>query len=234
MDLSNVAGKLNNNPTIVSGQGNSELWIFALGTDNLPYCWDSDGNFGPISGTRVLGPLSASLRQFEQGFHVFYEAWDHSVVHSYRTDPQSDWQTEPLGGLTYGFPSGAVVPSTGDLVVFQLGTDGMLYWNQKPNGDQTPSNPWSGWNSISSAAGATGTVLSGTPSFSLTPSGTWMVFVPTTASAGLAMFTSSSTGAWTFTDLGGNWISSPTATGAGVFTEGKTTGLWQWISTSSA
>jgi hypothetical protein len=44
------------------------------------------------------------------------------------------------------------------------------------------------------------------------------------------MFTFSSDGAWTFTDLGGNWISAPTATGAGVFTEGKTTGLWQWLS----
>jgi hypothetical protein len=44
------------------------------------------------------------------------------------------------------------------------------------------------------------------------------------------MFTSSSTGAWTSTDLGGNWISAPTATAAGVFNEGKTTGLWQWIS----
>jgi hypothetical protein len=225
-----LPGRLNSDPTIVPGQGNSELWIFGLGTNNLPYVWDSTGDFVQISNTPVLGPLSASLRQFEQGFHVFYMAWDRSVVHSYRTDPRAPWQTESLGGTTFGFPAGVVVPSTGDLVVFQLGTDGMLYWNRKANGDQMPSNPWSGWQSISYAAGATGTVLAGTPSFSLTPSGTWMLFVPISATDGLAMFTSSSDGAWTFTDLGGNWISAPTATATGVFTEGKTTGLWQWLS----
>jgi hypothetical protein len=225
-----LPGRLNNDPTVVPGQGNAELWIFGLGTNYLPYVWDTTGDFVQISTTPVLGPLSASLRHFEQGFHVFYMAWDRSVVHSYRTDPRAPWQTEPVGGITIGFPSGTVVPSTGDLVVFNIGTDGMLYWNRKPNGDQTPSNPWSGWQSISEAAAATGTLLMGTPSFSLTPSGTWVVFVPTSASDGLAMFASSSTGAWTFTDLGGNWISSPTATAAGVFTEGKTTGLWQWIS----
>ena len=223
-----LPGTLNNDPTIVAGQGNDELWIFGLGTNNLPYVWDSTGNFVQISNLPVLGPLSASLRQFEQGFHVFYMAWDRSVVHSYRTDPEAPWQTESLGGTTLGFPAGTVVPSSGDLVAFNIGTDGMLYWNRKPNGDQTPSNSWSGWQSISDAAGATGTVLGGTPSFSLNSDGTWAVFVPTAASAGLAMFTSSSEGAWTFTDLGGNWISAPTATAAGVFTEGKTTGLWRW------
>jgi hypothetical protein len=224
-----LPGRLNNDPTIVPGQGNSELWVFGTGTNDLPYVWDSDGNFAQISATQVLGPLSASLRQFEEGFHVFYMARDRSVVHSHRTRPQAPWETESLGGTTLGFPSGTVVPSTGDLVVFQLGTDGMLYWNRKANGDQTPSNPWSGWQSISYAAGATGTVLDGTPSFALTSSGTWAVFVPTSASDGLAMFTSSSDGAWTFTDLRGNWISAPTATAAGVFSEGKTTGLWQWL-----
>jgi hypothetical protein len=105
----------------------------------------------------------------------------------------------------------------------------MLYWNRKANGDQTPSNLWTGWQSISYAADATGTVLMRTPSFSLNSDGTWTVFVPTAASSGLAMFTSSPNGAWTFTDLGGNWISAPTATATGVFTEGKTTGLWQWL-----
>jgi hypothetical protein len=70
----------------------------------------------------------------------------------------------------------------------------------------------------------------GTPSFSLTPSGTWTVFVPTAASNGLALFTSAADGSWTFTDLGGTWISAPTATATGAFTEGKTNGLWQWIS----
>ncbi len=225
-----LQGRLNNDPTIVPGQGNSELWIFGLGTNYWPYVWDNTGNFVQISTTPVLGPLSASLRQFEQGFHVFYLAWNRSVVHSYRADPQAPWQTESLGGLTFGFPAGAVVPPTGDLVVFQLGTDGMLYWNRKANGDQTPSNLWSGWQSISEAAGATGTVLTGTPSFSLTPTGTWMVFVPTSALNGLSIFTSSSDGAWAFTDLGGNWISAPTATATGVFTEGKTTGLWRWLS----
>ncbi|HLK93156.1 MAG TPA: hypothetical protein VKZ18_24895, partial [Polyangia bacterium] len=49
------------------------------------------------------------------------------------------------------------------------------------------------------------------------------------ASNGLAMFTSASDGSWTFTDLGGTWISAPTATATGAFTEGMTTGLWQWI-----
>ena len=225
-----LPGRLNSEPTIVSGQGNSELWIFGLGTNYLPYVWDANGNFAQISTTPVLGPLSASLRQFEEGFHVFYLAWDRSVVHSYRTNPQAPWQTEPLGGTTFGFVNGTVVPSTGDLVVFQLGTNGMLYWNRKANGDQTPSNPWTTWQSISEAADATGTVLTGTPSFSLTPSGTWMVFVPT-VSNGLALFTSSLDGAWTFTDLGPTWIGAPTATATGVFTEGTTTGLWQWLPT---
>lgn len=224
-----LSGTLDNDPTIVPGQGNGELWIFGLGTNYLPYVWDTTGNFVQISTTPVLGPLSASLRQFEEGFHVFYMAWDRSVVHSYRTDPQAPWQTESLGGTTLGFPVGTVVPSTGDLVAFNIGTDGMLYWNRKPSGDQTPSNPWTGWQSISDAAGATGTVLSGTPSFFLSSDGGGAVFVPTAASDGLAMFTYSSTGAWTFTDLGGNWISAPTATATGVFTEGKTTGLWQWL-----
>ena len=44
------------------------------------------------------------------------------------------------------------------------------------------------------------------------------------------MFTSSSTGTWAFTNLGGSWISAPTATGAGVFIQGRTTGLWRWLS----
>ena len=99
-----LPGRLDNDPTIVPGQGNSELWIFGLGTNYWPYVWDSSGNFVQISTTPVLGPLSASLRQFEQGFHVFYMAWDRSVAHSYRTDPQSPWQTESLGGLTSGSP----------------------------------------------------------------------------------------------------------------------------------
>ncbi|HLK90267.1 MAG TPA: hypothetical protein VKZ18_10255, partial [Polyangia bacterium] len=176
-----LQGRLNNDPTIVPGQGSSELWIFGLGTNEIPYVWDKDGNLVQVSPTRVLGPLSASLRQFEEGFHVFFVAWDRSVVHSYRADPQASWQTESLGGTALGFVAGTVVPSTGDLVLFELGTDGMLYWNSKPNGDQTPSNAWTGWQSISWAAGATGTALMGTPSFSLTPSGTWMVFVPTAA-----------------------------------------------------
>ena len=223
-------GTLNNDPTIVPGLGASDLWIFGLGTDYLPYVWDNGGGITQISSTPVLGPVSASLRQFEEGFHVFYLAWDRSVVHSYRATPQASWQTESLGGVTFGFPAGTVVPTTGDLVVFQLGTDGMLYWNRKTNGDQSPSNPWTGWQSISVAAGATGTVLTGTPSFLRTPSGTWTVFVPTSASKGLAMFTSSASGAWSFTNLGGNWISAPTATGAGVFVQGRTTGLWRWLS----
>jgi hypothetical protein len=224
-----LPGRLNNEPTIVPGQGNNEFWIFGLGTDYLPYCWDSDGNIGPVSNTRALGPLSASLRRFEQGFHVFYMAWDRSVIHSYRSDRGSPWQTESVGGNTLGFPTGTVVPSTGDLVAFNIGTDGNLYWNRKFNGDQVPSNPWIGWQSISWAANATGTALMGTPAFFLNPDGTWTVFVPTAASNGLAMFTLSTNGAWTFTDLGGNWISAPTATATGVFTQAKTTGLWQWI-----
>jgi hypothetical protein len=152
------------------------------------------------------------------------------VIHTYLTERGAPWQTESLGGNTFGFPTGTVVPSTGDLVAFNIGTDGNLYWNRKFNGDQTPSNPWTGRESISWAAGATGTALMGTPSFFPNPDGTWTVFVPTAASNGLAMFTFLTNGAWTFTDLGGTWISAPTATATGVFTQGKTTGLWQWIS----
>jgi hypothetical protein len=219
-------GTINNDPTILTGFTGTDLWTFAIGTDYLPYVWDSAGNFTSIPGPPVLGPISASLRSAGSGFHIFYLGWDRTVRHAYRATTTAAWQTESLGGVTFGYPAGKV-DSNGDLVVFQLGTDGLLYWKKKVSGDQTPSNPWTGWTSISQSASATSTILTGMPGF-FGGSGAWTVFVPK-RSGGLAKFTlASGSTQWQFADLGGTFTSPATTNSTGAFIRDRAYALWKW------
>lgn len=221
------SGQINNDPTIISGQGSGQLWTFALGTDYLPYVWDASGNHLPVSNQPGLGPISASLRGVNQGFHVYYLRWDGAIQHAYRSSSTMPWQNEVIDGNAIGFPTGTVA-ANGDLYVFDIGTDGMLYYKMKASGDQTPSNPWTGWNSISSSAGKSSTVITGTPSFSIGSNNAWSVFV-VLPSRDLAVFTASSpTSTWTFADLGGLFVGPPTSHWTGAFIRGRSTGLYTW------
>jgi len=225
-----LPGVMNNDPMILTGVAGGDLWTFGLGTDYLPYVWDANGNITQISSTPALGPLSASLRSAGQGFHVFFLAWDRTVRHAWRATTTAAWQSESLGGTTFGYPSGTV-DGNGDLVVFQLGTDGRLYWNRKTAGDQTPTNPWTGFQSISQAAGATGTVLTGMPAFS-GGAGAWLVLVPAQTSNHMIEFSRSTSGTWTFTDLGGTWTSPAVPNGTSFFIRDRPYALWNWTTTS--
>jgi hypothetical protein len=220
------SGVINNDPTIISGRTGTALWTFATGTDYLPRVWDSSGNSTAIPGPPALGPISASLRSAGAGFHIFYLGWDRTVRHAYRATTISAWQTESLNGLTFGYPNG-VVDSNGNLVVFQLGSDGLLYWNRKFLGDQNPGNPWTGWTSISNSAGAA-TVLNGMPGF-FGGSGNWTVLVPLRSGGKIGKFTITfGSNVWSYTNLGGNFTSPFTTHSTGAFLRDLEMHMWDW------
>jgi hypothetical protein len=219
-------GTINNDPTIISGKTGTALWVFATGADYLPYVWDSNGNYTSIPGPPALGPISASLRGMGAGFHIFYLGWDRTVRHAYRVNATSPWQTESLGGTTFGYPTG-VVDSNGNLVVFQLGTDGLLYWNRKFLGDQNPGNSWTGWTSISNSAGG-GAVLNSMPGF-FGGSGTWTVLVPLRSGGHIGKFTiTNPSNVWSYTNLGGNFTSPFTTHSTGAFLRDLEMHMWDW------
>ncbi len=93
----------------------------------------------------------------------------------------ASWGSESLGGQIVGFPSAAV--TSGPVRrVYALGLDYRLYENAKVG-----AGSWSGWQSVSAAAGATATPLAGAPKAVVRADGVVVVHVRTRAN-GLAIF----------------------------------------------
>jgi hypothetical protein len=201
-----LGGVIISDPAAVSW-GPGRFDIVAFGGNYALYHWSSaqSGFDLPVASLRGVGAptivsaasnsLDAVFRDLGGGVSRLF--WD-----------GTRWSSEALGGSILGLPSAAVTPGPVRRVYF-LGHDNMLYENTKRTG-----TPWSGWISVSAAAGATGTALAGSPRAVLGADSVVSVHVRTKGNQ-LAIFRRPST--WRLTMPGGTvfqGVPTPVPSGA--------------------
>lgn len=150
-----LTGVIVSDPAVVSW-GPGRFDVVAFGGDYRLYHWSS-AQSGPdlpvtsLSGVGTPTLVSAGTNSLDAFFRdlgggVSRLSWN-----------GTSWGSEPLNGSILGVP-GAAVTSGPIRRVYALGHDNLLYENAKVGG-----GAWSGWASVSGAAGATATKLGGSP-----------------------------------------------------------------------
>lgn len=200
-------GVIVSDPAVVSW-GPGRFDVVAFGGDYKLYHWSSaGGGFDlPVAALQGVGTptlVSAGVNSLD----AFFRDTGGGVSRLFWNG--SNWGSEPLGGSIMGVP-GAAVTSGPVRRVYALGHDNLLYENAKAG-----SGAWSGWASVSMAAGATSTKLAGSPLALVRSSdGVVTVQVRTTANQ-LAVFARPA--GWNLTLPGGpTLLGAPTPVAAGI------------------
>jgi hypothetical protein len=223
-----MGGVINTDPAVISW-GTGRYDVVALGGDYRLYHWVGQGNtvspYEAVTGGLGLGPVSLSTWGPSR-LDVYFKGWDRAVYRASTDTGAGPWQgPERLGGVIDNFPSGIAL-SNKELRVYALGMDGALYEQFRPFG-----GTWSGWTSVSAAAGSAGTALAGTPSARVS-SGRPKIWVRSLANRNLTSFTLQSGSPWSFANHGGGILGTPTGASGGAFARGLGENLWRFNGTS--
>jgi hypothetical protein len=182
--------------------------VVAFGGNYVLYHWSSaqTGYDTPVASRQgVATPTIVSAGT--NSLDVVFRDLNAGVTHVFWNG--ANWDSESLGGLIRGMPGAVVTPGPA-LRVYALGTDQRLYEQAKVG-----SGTWSGWVSVSNAAGVAGTILGGSPHAVLRSSDSVATVHARTSDNRLGLFTRPSS--WSFTAQGaaGSFRGSPTPVPSG-------------------